>query len=126
MLASPLPSSFLNTYNLLCHLGDIRPYASSSDFLSSYLFVLVLLLSIKHYSVNLTRGIVQMFTSLMRFLLQSLLSRSFIRSSQLLFYYYFFFISACWRLSASNISVYYESLLLLLLFYFFESFSRQR
>ena len=77
MLVSLLPPSFLNTYSLSMSSRGFKALCFVFSFLSFGPFVEVLP-SISNGPEYLTRGTAQMFISLMRSLLQSLVSRSFL------------------------------------------------
>ena len=99
MLASPLPPSFLDMYNLSMSSLECKALC----FL--VLWSICLISSLVHFKnrlENLTRGIAQAFIPFMRFLMQSSFSRSFhicLGFSFLIFSFYF----ACLMMSTSNI-----------------------
>ena len=101
ILVSPLSPSFLEAYNL----SDVRPCASSLTFLSSGSFVQVRLWSNLGMGPNILQRTAQMSIPLRRFLLQNLVSRSFLVRMRYSFVICSF-IAACLIISASNIPKY--------------------
>ena len=77
MLVIPLPPSFLITFSLW-HLLDFRPYVLSSIFLTWFICLSSSLVHSKNVLEDLARRIALVSIPLMRFLLKSLVSRSFL------------------------------------------------
>ena len=101
ILVSPFRPSFLDTKSL-SSLG-CKVLCIVINFLVLFSISLSFLVHFKNGLVHITRGTAQVFISLMRFLLQSIVLRRFFRSFEVLLSY-ISFISACLIVSASDIS----------------------